>query len=135
MKPGLLAIALLSAQAASAQERDTAYVITDTSVVQEKFSAVAVTRDRIETNYPRAPREVMFKFSINGQDNEFPPGTDHMIYVRPRAGRIITPVYQFGRVDAPLGLGIVWWTNRELIHHTGEIGVLRDLWAARQPTG
>jgi hypothetical protein len=87
--------------AAFAQERDTAYVITDTSVVQGKFSAIAVTRDRIETNYPRSPREVMFKFSINGQDNEFAPGTDHMIYVRPRAGKILTPVYQFGRVDAP----------------------------------
>ena len=76
-----------------------AFSITDTSVVQGAFSAVAVTRDRIETNYPRAPREVMFKFSINGQDNEFPPGTDHMIYVRPRAGKITTPIYQFGRVD------------------------------------
>ena len=86
---------------AGAQIRDTAFVITDTSVVQGKFSAVAVTRDRIETNYPRAPREVMFKFSINGEDNEFPPGTDHMIYVRPRAGKITTPVYVFGRVDAP----------------------------------
>lgn len=26
---------------------------------------------------------------------------------------------------------IVWWTNREFIHHMGEIGLLRDLWAAR----
>ena len=77
------------------------FSLTDTSVVQGAFSAVAVTRDRIETNYPRAPREVMFTFSINGQDNEFPPGTDHMVYVRPRAGKITTPVYQFGRVDAP----------------------------------
>ena len=85
----------------AAQARDTTFLITDTSVVQGRFTAVAVTRDRIETDYPRAPREVMFKFSINAQDNEFPPGTDHMIYVRPRAGKITTPVYQFGRVDAP----------------------------------
>jgi hypothetical protein len=28
-------------------------------------------------------------------------------------------------------IGIVWWTNRELIHHTAEIGLLRDLWASR----
>jgi hypothetical protein len=97
----LAATGWLCASVALAQERDTTFVITDTSVVQGAFSAVAVTRDRIETNYPRAPREVMFKFSINGQDNEFPPGTDHMIYVRPRAGKIITPIYQFGRVDAP----------------------------------
>jgi hypothetical protein len=96
-----LAMAGVCVSAAAAQQRDTLYVITDTSVVQGRFTAVAVTRDRIETNYPRSPREVMFKFSINGQDNEFPPGTDHMIYVRPRAGKITTPVYQFGRVDAP----------------------------------
>lgn len=25
-------------------------------------------------------------------------------------------------------IGIVWWVNRELIHHTAEIAVLRDLW-------
>jgi hypothetical protein len=101
MKVGMLAAACIGAHAGLAQERDTTFVITDTSVVQGAFSAIAVTRDRIETNYPRAPREVMFKFSINGQDNEFPPGTDHMIYVRPRAGKITTPIYQFGRIDAP----------------------------------
>ena len=101
MKGGLLAMAYICAGAALGQERDTTFIITDTSVVQGPFTAIAVTRDRIETNYPRAPREVMFKFSINGQDNEFPPGTDHMIYVRPRAGKITTPIYQFGRVDAP----------------------------------
>ena len=101
MKLALFAAASMCASVASAQERDTSFVITDTSVVQGRFTAVALTRDRIETNYPRAPREVMFKFSINGQDNEFPPGTDHMIYVRPRGGKITTPIYQFGRVDAP----------------------------------
>jgi len=29
-------------------------------------------------------------------------------------------------------IAIVWWTNQELIHHGGEIGVLRDLWAQRR---
>ena len=29
---------------------------------------------------------------------------------------------------------IVWWTNRELIHHLGEVGLLRDLWSAKQGT-
>jgi len=28
-------------------------------------------------------------------------------------------------------IAIVWWTNRELIHHTAEIAFLRDLYAAR----
>jgi hypothetical protein len=27
-------------------------------------------------------------------------------------------------------IGIIWWTNKELIHHAAEIGVLRDLWTA-----
>jgi hypothetical protein len=28
-------------------------------------------------------------------------------------------------------IGIMWWTNREFIHHMAEIGVLRDIWAAK----
>jgi len=32
-------------------------------------------------------------------------------------------------------IAIVWWTNRELIHHMGEIALLRDLWVARSATG
>lgn len=28
-------------------------------------------------------------------------------------------------------IAIVWWTNREFIHHMAEIGALRDLWSAR----
>jgi hypothetical protein len=28
-------------------------------------------------------------------------------------------------------ISIVWWTNRELIMHTSEIALLRDLWSTR----
>jgi hypothetical protein len=28
-------------------------------------------------------------------------------------------------------IAIVWWTNREFIHHSAEIALLRDLWSAR----
>lgn len=27
---------------------------------------------------------------------------------------------------------IAWWVNREVIHHTAEVALLRDLWAARR---
>lgn len=27
---------------------------------------------------------------------------------------------------------LLWWTNRDLIHHAGEIGLLRDLWHWQQ---
>lgn len=37
-----------------------------------------------------------------------------------------------GGLDPQLPFGaILWWTNRELIHHGAEIGLLRDLWAAQ----
>ncbi|MGH7717551.1 MAG: MGH1-like glycoside hydrolase domain-containing protein [Gemmatimonadaceae bacterium] len=108
--PRAMSVALLAATtsgplvAQGAVYRSRAFTLTDTSVQQGRFRAVAVSRDRIESTYPRAAREVMFKFSINGRDNEFPPGQDHMIYVRPPAdgGRIVTPVYRFGVLDAPL---------------------------------
>lgn len=80
--------------------RSGAFVVTDSSVRQGRYQAVAHTRDTIFSTYPRAGREVHFKFGLNGQSNEFPPGTEHTLYVRPRQGRIVTPVYTFG-VEPP----------------------------------
>ncbi|MGH9381960.1 MAG: glycogen debranching protein [Thermoanaerobaculia bacterium] len=81
--------------------RSGAFTIMASAVRQGDFEAVAVTRDRIESNYQRAATEVNFKFSINGEENEHPPGTDHMIYLKPRDGRIVTPVYTFGELQPP----------------------------------
>ena len=82
--------------------RSDSFTVRASSVEQGPFSARAVDRDTIVSSYPRAAQEAMFKFSINGADNEFAPGTDHMIYIRPREGRIVTPVYTFGVTDPPL---------------------------------
>jgi hypothetical protein len=30
-------------------------------------------------------------------------------------------------------IALNWWTNRELIQHTSEVALLRDLWANRRP--
>jgi hypothetical protein len=81
--------------------RSKAFTITDTSVTQGRFAAVAVSPDTILSSYPRSGREVRFRFSINGQDNEFRPGTEHTVYVRPHNGTIETPVYVFGVEGAP----------------------------------
>lgn len=78
-----------------------AFIVTDTSVRQGRFEAIALRRDTIVSSYPRAAREVRFKFSLNGQENEFPPGTEHTIYLRPVAGRQTTPLYRFGMESAP----------------------------------
>jgi hypothetical protein len=32
-------------------------------------------------------------------------------------------------------IGIVWWTNRELIHHLAEVALLRDLYVSRSGRG
>ena len=90
---------LLRAQTPTRQA--STFVVTDTSVRQGQFQAVAISRDTIISSYPRAAREVRFRFSINGAENEFPPGTEHTIYLRPRGGRLVTTVYRFGVETAP----------------------------------
>jgi len=77
------------------------FVVTDTSVRQGRFEAVAVSRDTILSSYPRAAREIRFRFSLNGAENEFPSGTERTVYLRPHDGRFVTPVYHFGVVGTP----------------------------------
>ncbi len=72
------------------------YEITTTGVRQGRFEALALGRDTIVSTYPRAAREIHFKFAINGRDNEFPSGIEQMINLRPRDGAIVTPVFVFG---------------------------------------
>ena len=77
------------------------FVVTDTAVRQGRFEAVAISRDTILSSYPRAAREVRFRFSLNGAENEFASGTEHTIYLRPRGGRMVTPLYRFGDETEP----------------------------------
>ena len=35
--------------------------------------------------------------STNGEDNEFAPGTEHVVHLRPLRGRVVAPRYVFGR--------------------------------------
>jgi hypothetical protein len=88
-------------QAQTPLYRSDAFTVTDTSVRQGRFEAVAVSRDSIVSTYPRSGREMHYRFSLNGQDNEFPSGTEHTLYIRPTNGRIETPVYVFGQEQPP----------------------------------
>lgn len=81
--------------------RSSAFEVTARSVRQGPFEAVARTRDTITSNYPRAAREVHFKFALNGADNEFPPGIEHTINLRPVGGVVVTPTYAFGVPPQP----------------------------------
>jgi hypothetical protein len=101
----LVAVALAAVPALHAQgaaRRSAApYLVGDTVVRQGRFAAVALSRDTIVSTYPRAAREVRFRFSIDGQENEFPPGTEHTIYLRPTNGRLVTRLYTFGDEREP----------------------------------
>lgn len=77
------------------------FVVTDSMVRQRAFSAVAIGRDTILSSYPRAGREIRFRFSLNGAENEFASGTEHTIYLRARGGRQTTRVYRFGDPAEP----------------------------------
>lgn len=90
-----------TAMAQTTLYRSDAFTVTDTSVRQGRFEAVALSRDRIVSTYPRSGREMQFRFSIDGQDNEFRPGTQHTVYIRPVDGRIVSPVYVFGEESPP----------------------------------
>lgn len=93
----IVASLALAPAAAAAQ----AFVVTDSSVRQGRFDALATSRDEIVSSYPRAAREVRFRFSVGGLENEFPPGTEHTIYLRPVNGRLTTRVYVFGDETEP----------------------------------
>lgn len=99
-----LPLAIMSGDAAQAQRtlyRSPAFTVTDSSVRQGRFEAVATSRERIVSTYPRSGLEMQFRFSLNGADNEFRPGTQHTVYIRPTGGRIVSPVYVFGVESAP----------------------------------
>src|SRR5512133_1754885 len=104
VRRSILAMALVASAPAAARAqlyRSSSFTVTDSSVHQGRFEAVAVSRDTIVSSYPRAAREVRFRFSIDGAENEFPPGTEHTIYLRPVNGKLVTRVYRFGDETEP----------------------------------
>ncbi|MBK7906506.1 MAG: glycoside hydrolase family 97 catalytic domain-containing protein [Gemmatimonadetes bacterium] len=88
--------------AGSALDPSSPFRVGPDEVRQGGFVARALGRDTIVSTYPRAAREVHFKFALNGRDNEFPPGIEHTINLRPRTGRVATPLYAFAVEPKPL---------------------------------
>ncbi len=96
------AVGPLCGQAQDVLYRSPAFEVSATRVRQGPFEAVALSRDTITSTYPRAAREVHFKFALNGADNEFPPGIEHTINLRPRGGAVVTPLYTFAVPPRPV---------------------------------
>lgn len=71
-------------------------------VVQGKNEAIILSPTHIQSNYQSPvnlvkPAELVFKFAINGRDNEMPPGVDHQFTVELENGKATTPIIEFGK--------------------------------------
>jgi hypothetical protein len=96
---------LLSGITAKAQKpifSSPAFNIYPDKVVQGKFTAKAVSRTEMQSNY-KSPANLatsanlVFKFSVNGRDNEMIPGMEHHFTVIAKKGYAETPVITFGK--------------------------------------
>lgn len=103
LAPGIAALTVgaMDTRAQTPLYQSDAFTVARTEVRQGRWTATALSADSIVSTYPRAGREMHFRFSINGQDNEFPSGTEHTLYIRPANGRIESPVYVFGQEQPP----------------------------------
>jgi hypothetical protein len=75
-------------------------------VVQGSFEAKALSPFSLKSNYQSPanafqPAELIFKFAINGRDNEMPPGMDHRFVLPNGKGPFSTPLVRFGQVLKP----------------------------------
>ena len=77
-------------------------VYRDSIVQEKKFIARAVSSTELTSDYQSpanqfiSPR-IVFKFSINGKDNEMPPGQDHHYNDLSTSGYAETPLILFGK--------------------------------------
>ncbi len=74
------------------------------SVVQGKYTAVALSDSEITSNYQSPANQtfsrlIAFKFSINGKDNEQTSGVDHHLVLYPQNGQVVSPLIVFGQPD------------------------------------
>ena len=71
-------------------------------VIQGNFIGQAVSRNHIQSNYSSPANEfqsadMVFKFAVNGRDNEMPPGVDHVFSIPVGSARMESPVITFGQ--------------------------------------
>ncbi len=79
-----------------------AYAVYPDSIVQGDFVALALSRTELTSDYQSPANltmtpKVVFKFAINGRDNEMQPGSDHYFNCIPNNGECQTPVITFGK--------------------------------------
>jgi len=87
--------------------KSTAYSIYSDRVLQDSFQAKALSPQHIISNY-KSPANalqdanIVFKFSINGKDNEMLSETNHHVTIKSEKGKFETPLIVFGeQYDEP----------------------------------
>ncbi|TGE10597.1 glycogen debranching protein [Hymenobacter fodinae] len=93
----------IAANAAAPMWQSAAYSVFPDSVVQGPYTARALSRTKLTSDYHSPANEflspqVSFKFSLNGRDNEMPIGQDHLFVALPKADGtgLETPLIAFG---------------------------------------
>jgi hypothetical protein len=95
----LLSTATLLAQTGKPIYKTDSYALYNDAVTQQEFTARAISSTELTSNY-QSPQnlavssKIIFKFSINGKDNEMTPGVDHQVNF---IGNLTeTPLIKFG---------------------------------------
>ena len=93
-----------AATAPSIVWQSAAYTLHHDKLVQGQYTARALSRTELTSDYQSPTYElpspqVNFKFSLNGQDNELPPGQHHSFVALPNANGTLleTPLIVFGQ--------------------------------------
>lgn len=97
----MLSLQALSAYSQQPVYQSPAFSIYNDKVVQGKNEAKALSSTHMQSNYQSPANlfqsaNIIFKFSINGRDNEMFPGKDHHFTVNAVNGIAETPVIRFG---------------------------------------
>ena len=98
----LFILAGMSVQAQQPLFKNNHYALYHNRVEQGKFMARAISRTEIHSNYQSPANEfqtadIVFKFSINGKDNEMRSGVNHQFTAKMGNGITETPVIRFGQ--------------------------------------
>ncbi|HLA56089.1 MAG TPA: hypothetical protein VK623_08310 [Flavobacterium sp.] len=97
---GIASVHTINAQTGNPILKTNEYAIYPDGVTQNKFSAKAISATELTSNYvsPKnesVPSKLVFKFSINGKDNEMKPGVNHEFNFVGSATQ--TPLIKFGQ--------------------------------------
>jgi hypothetical protein len=97
----IILMSLVAALLVSCERSSSTYKINSNSVIEGKYSARAQSPTTMTSSYPMEletsiPQPILFKLSLNGEDNEAGFGKDHQLVVPQGISEFYAPTLQFG---------------------------------------